>query len=499
MAKSFKEIGKKAEELIEKGNQAEQQVQHCQTRVTSAQNRVIEARNQLMEASMPDENGNPAGNVQNAAAQLRMAENQLEASRRALASAEDEVSRIKEQKNEHIREIDRYGKAEQSNMEKLRRLGSLSFAGDAAAFIKGLAERMNEAEEAKAALLRSMGINAPAHAFQSEGLGEGKSWNQNGSSMIDTKGGTGAYQGGRQEGTVSLGINPSSGGTPRTPSQILADIKDNVRENWMNNFNGRQQKNIFPEKVYAERLELYRKGVASLIGEEKAKELTQQDLEQLSYVQNTAFLAGCNLSENELKELYQNGCTHKGNFVTKTIEYKMDHVLQAKAFSLLQNKYTMESWSKSSTLDKQGKLRSLLTDMNHLFGTSVSSAIDYNYFSADDHSTRGVYFSTGNRIAINQHMLPKVTSYKLNFTMIHEMRHAYQHYAVQHPESVLVSMDTINAWKENFSPGNYKSVSEGFSFAEYVSQPVEWDAKNFAMQYDDLRGNGIVPVHTGSW
>ena len=60
-------------------------------------------------------------------------------------------------------------------------------------------------------------------------------------------------------------------------------------------------------------------------------------------------------------------------------------------------------------------------------------------------------------------------------------------------------MDTINAWKENFSPGNYKSVSEGFSFAEYVSQPVEWDAKNFAMQYDDLRGNGIVPVHTGSW
>ena len=51
MAKSFKEIGKKAEALIEQGKKADQEVQSCQARVASSNSRVAAARRQLAAAS----------------------------------------------------------------------------------------------------------------------------------------------------------------------------------------------------------------------------------------------------------------------------------------------------------------------------------------------------------------------------------------------------------------------------------------------------------------
>ena len=83
MAKSFKEIGKKAEALIEQGKEADQKVQSCQARVASSNSRVAAARRQLAAASETDEEGNPVGDVEQARAQLSMAENQLAASQRA--------------------------------------------------------------------------------------------------------------------------------------------------------------------------------------------------------------------------------------------------------------------------------------------------------------------------------------------------------------------------------------------------------------------------------
>ena len=57
-------------------------------------------------------------------------------------------------------------------------------------------------------------------------------------------------------------------------------------------------------------------------------------------------------------------------------------------------------------------------------------------------------------------------------------------------------METIRQWKNNFS--NYKSTSDGHTtYSEYVSQPVEYDAKNFAKQFTDL--SGAKPTYTGSW
>jgi hypothetical protein len=80
-------------------------------------------------------------------------------------------------------------------------------------------------------------------------------------------------------------------------------------------------------------------------------------------------------------------------------------------------------------------------------------------------------------------------------TMIHEMRHAYQHRATENQRNAVVSQKTIDSWADNFA--NYKSMKNGYSFEEYLSQSVEWDAKNFAKQLTDIVG--IQPMYAGSW
>lgn len=215
MAKSFKEIGKKAEALIEQGKEADQKVQSCQARVASSNSRVAAARRQLAAASETDEEGNPVGDVEQARAQLSMAENQLAASQRALSSARGDADRVRQQKSAHVQEIERHNQVERSNLEKLRRLRAGAFGADSAALTEGMAQRLNEAEDARVALLRSMGIDAtPDHvAVGSEG-GNDSGWRGGGFATLDTAGQVQSYQGGGSEGLTSGGgiTTPIGGG-----------------------------------------------------------------------------------------------------------------------------------------------------------------------------------------------------------------------------------------------------------------------------------------------
>lgn len=214
MAKSFKEIGKKAESLIEQGKEADQKVQSCQARVASSSNRVAAARRQLAAASETDEEGNPVGDVDQARAQLSMAENQLAASQRALSSARGDADRVRQQKNAHVQEIERHNKVERSNLEKLRRLRSGAFGADSAALTEGMAQRLNEAEDARVALLRSMGIDATPDHVSVGGDGTADSgWMGGGFATLDTAGQVQSYHGGGSEGVSSSnGISTPIGG-----------------------------------------------------------------------------------------------------------------------------------------------------------------------------------------------------------------------------------------------------------------------------------------------
>ena len=88
----------------------------------------------------------------------------------------------------------------------------------------------------------------------------------------------------------------------------------------------------------------------------------------------------------------------------------------------------------------------------------------------------GAYNPENNTITLNRDLLEKENPDKLMSTILHEARHAYQHYAVEHPDRVTVSAETIAEWKENF---NYYIRPE-YDFNAYVNQPVEADADSFA-------------------
>ena len=181
MAKSFKEIGKKAEALIEQGNEAERKVQSCQSRVASANSRVASARAQLAAARETDEEGNPKGDVQQAQVQLTMAQNQLAASQRALFSAKSDVAKVNQEKQTHVQTIEQHNKVERSNLQKLQRIKGSAFSHDAAAMARGMAERLNSAEDSRVALLRSMGIEATAEYVPVDGDGtNGNLWTSGG-------------------------------------------------------------------------------------------------------------------------------------------------------------------------------------------------------------------------------------------------------------------------------------------------------------------------------
>lgn len=217
MAKSFKEIGKKAEALIEQGNEAERKVQSCQGRVTSANSRVAMARAQLAAARETDEEGNPKGDVQQAQAQLSMAQNQLAASQRALSAAKGDVVRVNQEKQSHVQTIEQHNKVERSNLQKLQRIRGSAFSSDSAAITRGMAERLNSAEDSRVALLRSMGIEATAEYVPVDGDGtNGNLWTAGGFSALDLSGEIQSYQGG---GSASP-TDGMVGQTQLPPSQV---------------------------------------------------------------------------------------------------------------------------------------------------------------------------------------------------------------------------------------------------------------------------------------
>lgn len=217
MAKSFKEIGKKAEALIEQGNEAERKVQSCQGRVTSANSRVAMARAQLAAARETDEEGNPKGDVRQAQAQLSMAQNQLAASQRALSAAKGDVARVNQEKQSHVQTIEQHNKVERSNLQKLQRIRGSAFSQDSAAITKGMAERLNAAEDSRVALLRSMGIEATAEYVPVDGDGtNGNLWAAGGFSALDLSGEIQSYQGG---GSASP-TDGMVGQTQLPPSQV---------------------------------------------------------------------------------------------------------------------------------------------------------------------------------------------------------------------------------------------------------------------------------------
>lgn len=88
----------------------------------------------------------------------------------------------------------------------------------------------------------------------------------------------------------------------------------------------------------------------------------------------------------------------------------------------------------------------------------------------------GAYNPETNTITLNSRLLETENPNELMNTILHESRHAYQYYAIEYPDKVTVSEETIAEWKDNFE----YYIRPEWDFEAYVSQPVEADANDFA-------------------
>ena len=395
---------------------------------------------------------------------------------RLIEKTEEEIGRNEEQieefqrlEKEAVDKINEINRKKLENIHKLYDMLKVKYNAELEAAIRKILQGMNEAEAVKDQLLTALGYSAEGTRFP------GGEVSSSGFSPID--------------------LSASSSGASMHKSS--GDIKAEAVNFFMNNFNADQWKGVLSKERYLERLEDYRNMISSYIGEEKAGLFTVDQLEQLSRVQNHAFRANLDLTEEELTQLFSEALYRKGNLVTSKIEYKMDRALQKKYLSLMMEPmYGIEKWQKSTILERKSILESFLSEMNGVLEINVNPEIEYFYNS--ESGVRGGYNPKTNKIMINEYMLSTKSSYKCMQTLVHEMRHAYQRSAVSDPGNKLVSAETIAAWEDNMQIGNYKDPEEeGVTDEEYLAQPVEWDAKSFAMQLNELAG--IMPAHEGSW
>ncbi len=195
---------------------------------------------------------------------------------------------------------------------------------------------------------------------------------------------------------------------------------------------------------------------------------------------------------NEFSE-YKDDCF---NEIMDNIEKKNDLYMQDQIFDLLDTEeYNKQTWIKATEQERQEILISFYKKLKEIYGVDVAENVVFS--TTLGNSTRGQYSHSSKTVTINQKYLSKADSYQIMYTMIHEMRHAYQHAAVDNPDKYKVSEETIRQWENNIKPGNYKSTSNGYTYSEYVSQPIEYDAKNFAKQSSDL--DNANPEYKGSW
>jgi len=127
------------------------------------------------------------------------------------------------------------------------------------------------------------------------------------------------------------------------------------------------------------------------------------------------------------------------------------------------------TWENLSQAERLQTLRSAAEELGKIDGrpppaitSKTAGAGVYGSYNASTHT-----------ITFGSHSLNNDPVHEVVNTLVHEDRHAYQHYAIQHPE-VHPDPQQVADWKHNFEPGNYVTPQQ--SATRYRRQPVERDA-----------------------
>ena len=163
---------------------------------------------------------------------------------------------------------------------------------------------------------------------------------------------------------------------------------------------------------------------------------------------------------------------------------KADRVRRDKAMAkelktmMKSDRYSQKNWKKASVEERKQILRDLFNEMQAIYGVSLSLLTIEPIPSDPGYTTNGYYSDFYRGVWINEDLLSDPSHYnKIMNTMVHEMRHAYQHEVVRNPKNFMVDEETVKEWSDNFE--NYKTTAKD-GYSAYRDQPIEKDARQFA-------------------
>ncbi|MCI0558927.1 MAG: hypothetical protein MN733_10560 [Nitrososphaera sp.] len=115
---------------------------------------------------------------------------------------------------------------------------------------------------------------------------------------------------------------------------------------------------------------------------------------------------------------------------------------------------------------------------------------------------RGQYDQINKEIQLDPILFSDERSpYQAVETYFHEARHAYQHYAIEHPETHSDS-EQVADWEKNHFGGyiDWRDVRDGFAkYSDYRWQPVEADAREVARERTNELYTGIFHDTTNQY
>lgn len=157
------------------------------------------------------------------------------------------------------------------------------------------------------------------------------------------------------------------------------------------------------------------------------------------------------------------------------------------------DRFSEETWENATPDERRQILTEYMNRVMDIMGLDINPTIDFTPRApSGGYITNGSYTHSRESVYINGYIIDNYSadrSYELMTTIVHELRHAYQHAAVDNPSDFQVSQETIDRWSDSFD--NYRGterimredgVSQDEAYQRYRNQAVERDARSFAGQ-----------------
>lgn len=173
----------------------------------------------------------------------------------------------------------------------------------------------------------------------------------------------------------------------------------------------------------------------------------------------------------------------KYDTTTDKQEKAADRDMRKRLWTVLQDeKYSEEHWDNATIDERKQILQDYMNEVILIYGLKdVKPTIvwDKKATYTKNSITWGYYTHSTHKVTLNESALSDSIgswdSYLLLETVGHELRHAYQHEAINHPTDFMVSKETISTWKDNFK--HY--IKSDVDYEGYRKQAVEVDARSF--------------------